>query len=248
MQAKESGELDEEEQYNELMESYREWQRSNILDYKKLENYSDAEFIQKFGEMFDYSDGDASSHALNRGMHFKSDESRLAVRSVFQNTISYILDEKNDRFLLLEEILSPNSPYKVPGIGPHMATTLINAKYPDVPPINGVTKEFFSNIGEILPTKLSDAQREVNRFFNEIVKLSNGELNFDDANHILWYTIKVESGREFMRQNYGITFENKNSIKRRPKVNRKKTLTHEERVEEFYKHLKAIHEQANCEE
>lgn len=247
IRAKDSGEFDDEKDYNDLMESYREWQRDNILDYKKLKGYSDAEFVEKFGEMFDYSDGDASSHALNRGMHFKTDESRLAVRSIFENTVGYIINEENDRFELLEEVLDPNSPYKVPGIGTHMATTLINAKYPDVPPINSVTKDFFNNIGEPLPTKLSEAQREVNRFFNEVIELSQGKLNFDDANHILWYTSKVDSGREFMRQNYAVTFENKSLARRRATTKRVKPLTHDERVAEYFKHLQAIQDQAASE-
>ncbi|MBR3256327.1 hypothetical protein IKG10_01515 [Candidatus Saccharibacteria bacterium] len=248
IRAKESGEFGEETNYNDLMESYREWQRENILDYKKLKGYSDSEFAEKFGEMFDYSDGDASSHALNRGMHFKTDESRLAVRSAFENTVGYIVNPENDRFELLEEVLDTNSPYKVPGIGTHMATTLINAKYPDVPPINSVTKEFFSNIGEPLPAKLSDAQHEVNHLFSEILELSHGKLDFDDANHILWYTSKIESGRAFMRQNYAVTFENKTATRKKSATARKKPLTHEERVADYLAHFQALQNQATEEE
>lgn len=241
IQAKNSGELGDEQDYNDRMEGYRKWLLENILDYDKLTHYSDAEFAQKFGEMFDHTDGSASSHGLTRGMHFNTTESRLAVRNNFENLIAYITNPDNDRFELLETALDPKSPYKVPGIGAHVLTSLINAKYPDVPPVNGTTKEFFNNIGDPLPTKLSDAQRTVAEFFNEVVELSHGELNYDDANHILWYTKTVASGREFMMENYSVTFENK--VPRR-RASSKKPLTHEERVAEAFAHLKAIQEQA----
>ncbi len=253
IRAKESGELREEEinsgqpvddkDYHELMESYRKWQLENILDYDKLTHYSDAEFAEKFGEMYDYSDGNASSHALNRGMHFKTDESRIAARPAFEDAVQYINNSPDDRFELLETIDDKNSPHKVYGLGPHMITTLVNAKYPDVPPVNTTTREFFANIGEPLPVKRSEAQRIVSQFFDDVVELSGGKLNYDEANHILWYSKNIESGRRFMEQNYGVTFEKKTRTHRRAAAH-KKALTHEERVAEALAQLRTIHDQA----
>lgn len=244
IRAKAAGEFGEVTDYHELMEKNREWQLSNILDVDKLKAYSDSEFAEKFGEMFDYSDGDASSHALNRGMHFKTDESRIEVRPAFERAVEFIVNSDNDRFELLAELLDSNSPYKVFGIGSHMATTLINAKYPDVPPINGTTREFFNNIGEPLPTNISDAQHVVSDFFNEVIELSNGRLNYDDANHMLWYSSNTESGRRFMEQNFNVTFENKIAVRKNKGAARKKALTHEERVAEYFAHLQAIQNQS----
>ena len=237
IQAKNSGELGDEENYHERMESYRKWQLENILDYDKLTHYSDEEFATKFGEMFDYSDGAGNSRSRNRIIHFKTDESRLAVRQKFEQMIHFILDPNNDPFTLLEKILEPNSEYKVPGIGEHMTTTFINAKYPNVPPINSSTKKFFANIGEPLPVKCSDAQHIVNEFFNDVVEYSNGELTYDDANHICWYSSKIESGRRFMEQYYSVTFENK-------LVHHRARADQEETVDDIYARLMAIHEQA----
>ena len=245
IRAKKAGDLDGELNYHELMDNCRKWQLENILDYEKLTHYSDAEFATKFGEMFDYSDGSATSHALNRGMHFKTNESRLAVRSAFENMVSFINNPDNDRFEIIEEILKPNSSFKVPGLGIHIVTTLVNAKYPDVPPINNTTNEFFKNIGEPLPAKLPEAERIVSQFFNDIVELSHGELNIDDANHIFWFSKSIESGRRYMEQNYAVTFENK--VVHRKTTARKKVLTHDEQVAEIYAHLKAIQEQASRE-
>lgn len=244
LDARKTGEIESEISHHDLMESYRDWQRKNILDCEKLKNYSDAEFAEIFGEMFDYSDGDASSHALNRGMHFKSTESRIAVRPAFINMVNHIVNSKEERFDLLEELLGPNSRYKVPGIGLHMATTLINALYPDVPPINRTTKEFFANIGEQLPTKISDAQHEVSQFFERVVELSNNELNYDDANHMLWYSSNTDSGRRFMEENFAVTFENKLVTRKKPTKSNKKPQTHEERVAEYAARLQAIHDQS----
>lgn len=242
--ARKSGELDEFSNYHELMEGYRAWQRENILDLDKLKGYSDAEYAEVFGEMFDNSDGTASSHSLNRGMHFKSDESRLAVRRQFENMVGFIVDKENDRFELLSEIKKPDSPYKVPGIGDHIITTLVNAMYPDVPPVNGTTREFFANIGEPLPTSDTEAQRIVSDLFKRIVDTSHDELNFDDANMILWFTRTCDSGRKFMEDRFNATFENK-VRKGRTRAASRKVLTHDEQVAEIYAHLKAIQEQAN---
>lgn len=236
--AKASGELGNETNYDAKMENYRKWQRENILDLEKLHNYSDAEFAEKFGEMYDYTDGTNSAHARAR-MHFSTTEKRLAVRNSFENLVGYINDHENDRFMLLEEVLNPESPYKVLGIGPHIATALINAKYPDVPPINEVTKDFFRNIGEALPTEISNQQRMVNEFFADMKALSNDELTLDDINHICWYSKTIPSGRAFMKSNFPSTF-NDEGEPRRTTNRRKKHLTREEQIAERIAELEAI--------
>lgn len=207
LEAKKSGKLGEETYYGERMERYREWQRTNILDYDKLTGYSDEDFVQIFGEMFDNSDGSVSSHNLARGMHFKTAEKRLTVRQQFEGLIRYIIDPNNDRFKLLEEVLDTSSPYKVPGLGSHSLTTLINSQYPDVPPVNGTTKAFFRNIGLSFPSKLPEQQRAACQFFAEMVALSGGTLTLDDVNLICWFSKEIESGANYMRQAFPDTFE-----------------------------------------
>lgn len=245
IKAKQARALEDENDYDLKIDRYRKWQCENILDLEKLKNYSDAEFAQKFGEMFDFSDGSESAHGLARGMHFKTDEKRLAIRTAFENLIGYINDHEDNRFELLEEVLSPTSPYKVPGLGIHMVTTLINAKYPDVPPINETTKDFFKNIGEPLPTKISAAQLVVRDFFENMLSLANDELNLDDVNHICWFSKTIDSGREYMAQNFPGTFDNTNRPRRISRVARKRILTPEERHAEILARLESIHKQAN---
>ena len=242
IRAKASGELEDETFHNEKIEAYRTWLCENILDYDKLKNYSDNEFATKFGEMYDHTDGTASSHALNRGMHFKSDESRIKIRNQFENLISFINNPDNDRYELLENINSRKD-LKIFGLGDHIVTSLINAKYPEVPPVNATTKTFFSNIGEPLPSNISESQRIVGDFMNNVVNLSNNELTLDDANHLFWYTKDIDSGRNFMKQNFGVTFENK--LRRRSaRTTHKTPKTREEILAETIAHLQAIHDQA----
>ena len=239
--AKDLGEFDDETYYHEKIEGYREWLQKNILDYDKLANYSDSEFILKFEQMYDHTDGSASSHALNLGMHFKSPESRLEIRDKFQSMIVYINNPENDRFKLLEDIRT-NDSIKVPGLGNHVITSLINAKYPDVPPVNGTTKEFFSNIGEPLPSNISESQRIVKEFIDSAINLSNDKLNLDDGNHIFWYVKEVDSGRAFMKNNFNVIYTE--PTRKQKRLARKKALTEEEKLAEAIARLQAVHDQA----
>ena len=190
-------------EYIGLMEQYRAWQRENILDYDKLVNYSDEEFVKVFGEMFDHADGTPSSHGLARGMHFNTPESRLEVRKQFEKAVKHILDSEEKRFELLDEILGKDSEYRVPGLGKHMMTTLINAAYPDVPPINGTTVEFFKAIGRPLAAGLTEQQKEVSEFFDEMVELSGGDMTPDDVNLMFWYAKTNQTGENYMRMCFG---------------------------------------------
>lgn len=235
--SKASGELEEETEYGARMESYRKWLRENILDLEKLHNYSDADFSEKFGELFDYVDGNPG---LTRGMHFKSNEKRLEVRTQFENMVGFINGHENDRYSLLDEILNPNSAYKVPGLGKHVVTALINAKYPDVPPINATTRDFFKNIGETLPTETSEQQREVNQFFTDMKALSNDELTLDDINHICWYTKNIPSGISFMESNFPSTYEREDRPRRASVSRKKKHMTREEQLAARIAELEAI--------
>ena len=240
LRAKQSGELEEETSYGDKIEAIRKWQRENILDLNKLKNYSDEEFAEKFGEMFDHTDGSVSMHNLAK-MRFSKIEKRLAVRNQFENLVGYITSHENDRFELLEEILNPTSPYKVSGLGSHIATTLINSEYPDVPPINETTKEFFRNIDEPLPLNITEQQREVNRFFAEMNDLNN-ELTLDDINHICWYSKTIPSGREFMKANFPATFKSEEHPRR---TTRRKRMTREEQMAARLAELQAINRSAN---
>ena len=241
IRAKEAGEFDDETYYHEKMEAYRKWLRENILDYNKLTNYSDPEFAIKFGEMYEHTDGGASSHALNRGMHFKTPESRIRTRAKFESMIAYINNPKNDRFELLNNIRNTES-LKVSGLGDHIISSLINAKYPEVAPVNTTTKEFFNNIGEPLPSNISKSQHRVNEFIDNVVNLSNDELTLDDGNHIFWYAKEVDSGREFMKNNFNVIYTE--PTRRQKRLARKKNLTPEEKLAATIAHLQAVHDQA----
>ena len=242
LKAKQSGELDEEIDFCARMENNRTWLRDNILNLEKLKNYADDEYAKKFGEMFDYTDGSASANGLARGMHFSTNEKRLAVRTQFENLIGYITNQDNDRFAMLEEALNPNSPYKVPGLGRHMVSALINAAYPEVPSINNTTEDFFRNIGEPLPTGLSNQQRTVGNFFAEMKDLDN-ELTLDDVDHICWYSKTIPSGREYMQSNFPGTFNSEDAPRHRT-GRRAKKLTPEEQLAARIAELQAIQNQA----
>lgn len=241
IRAKDAGEFEDETYYHEKIEDYRKWLRENILDYTKLTNYSDSEYIIKFGEMYEHTDGGASSHALNRGMHFKSPESRLEVRSKFESMIAYINDPENDRFELLDNIDNTES-LAIKGLGDHIISSLINAKYPEVAPVNTTTREFFKNINNPLPISKSKSQHIVNDFINNVVSLSDGKLTFDDGNHIFWYAKEVDSGREFMKNHFNIIYTE--PTRRQKRLARKKNLTPEEKLAEAIAQLQAIHDQA----
>lgn len=243
IKARDARQLEDENDYCEKIAGYRKWLNENILDINKLKNYSDEEFARKFGEMFDYMDGGNSVRGLTRGMHFNSDDRRLAVRSSFENMISYICNESNDHFVMLDEVLNPNSPYKVPGLGSHVATALINAKYPDVPPINATTKEFFKNIGDPLPNERERQQQVVRDFFADMKNLSDSKLTNDDINHIFWYSKTIDSGRDYMMRNFPETFDNTVRV-RRSRGPRKRIMTREERIAERIAELQAIQNQA----
>lgn len=243
--AKKSDEFGEREiSYCDLMESYRKWLRENILDYKKLTNYSDAEFSEKFGEMYLHTDGAPNHNNRNLRMHFNSSESRIAIRSRFEKLIDYILNYEGDKIEILEKLADPDGRYKIKGIGEHILSSLISAKYPEVPPINGTSREFFDNIGDPLPANYTDGLRTIAEFFEDVIKLSNGELGSDDANHIFWYSKNIESGRRFMELNYQTTFEKKAKKKNPLSKNRKKILSYEEEFDVGYADLMAVHEAA----
>ena len=188
--------------YSELMGKYRIWQRENILDYDKLTNYSDEQYAKVFWEMWDYSDGSLNSHNRVRGHYFKTPEQRLEVRARFEKTIKHIVESSENRFELLEEILDKNSGYKISGLGSHIMTTLVNAQYSDIPVINETTAAFFRRIGWAFPSRLSEQQRAVSEFFNEMVSLSNDELTFDDINLMLWFATTNESAKAYMDENF----------------------------------------------
>lgn len=241
IRAKDLGEFDDETYYHEKIDGYRDWLRENILDLDKLKSYSDAEYVSKFEQMYNHTDGGASSHALNLGMHFKSPESRLEIRDKFESVIAYINDPKNDCFKLLEDIRTDVS-LKVPGLGDHIISSLINAKYPEVAPVNGTTKEFFSNIGEPLPSNISESQHIVNEFINNVISLSNGQLTLDDGNHIFWFAKEVDSGHEFMKNHFNVIYTE--PTRKQKRLARKKVLTEEEKLAEAIAHLQAVHDQA----
>ena len=221
--AKKSDEFGEREiSYCDLMESYRKWLRENILDYKKLTNYSDAEFSEKFGEMYLHTDGAPNHNNRNLRMHFNSSESRIAIRSRFEKLIDYILNYEGDKIEILEKLADPDGRYK----------------------INGTSREFFDNIGDPLPANYTDGLRTIAEFFEDVIKLSNGELGSDDANHIFWYSKNIESGRRFMELNYQTTFEKKAKKKNPSSKNRKKILSYEEEFDVGYADLMAVHEAA----
>ena len=174
-------------------------------------------------------------------MHFKSPESRLKSRSKFESIVAYINDPKNDRFELLDDINNTES-LKIKGLGDHIISSLINAKYPEVAPVNTTTREFFKNINAPLPMNKSEAQHIVNEFINDVISLSNGKLTLDDGNHIFWYTEKVDSGREFMKNHFNVIYTE--PTHRQKRLARKKNLTPEEKLAATIAELQAIHDRA----
>lgn len=244
LKAKQTDELGEEIDFNIRMENNRAWLKENILNLEKLKNYSDTEFAEIFGEMFDHTDGDPRSNSFYRGMHFSTNEKRLAVRDKFESMIGYIANHNNDSFDMLKETIESTGSYKVPELGEHMVSALINAEYPDVPSANMVTKDFFNNIGEPLPTELLAKHREVREFFKDMQALNN-DLTLDDIDHIFWYSKNVDSGRNFMLSNFPTTFNDEdNTRKRAARHRRAKKMTPEEQLAARIAELQAIQARA----
>jgi hypothetical protein len=244
LKSKQTGELGEELDFNIRMKNNRTWLKENVLNLEKLKSYDDVEFATTFGEMFDHTDGDPRSNGFVRGMHFSTNEKRLAVRNQFENLIGYITNHSNDYLEMLEETLNPTSPYKVLGLGKHMISALINAEYPDIPSINNVTEDFFKNIGEPLPVELPAKHREVREFFKEMQTL-NSELTLDDIDHIFWYSKNIDSGRNFMMSNFPSTFNDKDNARKSTMHRRRaKKMTPEEQLAARIAELQAIQARA----
>ena len=245
LRAKQIDEMEEEIDFCNRMKNNRAWLKENILNLEKLKSYDNAEFAKKFGEMFDRTNGSASANARARGMHFSTNENRLAVRNQFENMIGYIISHASNRFDILAEVTDKSGAYKVHGIGPHMASALINAEYPDVPIDNNDTKDFFRNIGEPLPKDTSIRQREVGKFFADMLALNN-ELTLDDIDHICWYSKTIPSGCEYMMSNFPSTFVNENNSRRSATGRRRaKKLTKEEQLAARIAELQAIQDSSN---
>lgn len=244
LKAKQTDELGEEIAFNDRMKNNRAWLKDNILNLEKLKNYSDAEFAEKFGEMFDHTNGSASANARARGMYFNTNEKRLAVRNQFENMVGYIVNHDGDHFDIVAEVTAENSAYGVHGIGPHMASALVNAEYPDVPAVNTDTKDFFRNIGEPLPKEMAKQQHEVGKFFADMLAL-NSELTLDDVDHICWYSKTIPSGCEYMMSNFPTTFVSENNTRRNTTRRRAKKMTPEEQLAARIAELQAIQARSN---
>lgn len=243
LKAKQTGELDEEIDFNTRMENNRAWLKENILNLEKLKSYDDTEFAKKFGEMFDHTNGSANANSRAR-MRFNTTEKRLAVRDQLENMVGYIIDHSDDCFDILAEVTDKNSTHKTYGIGKHMASALVNAEYPDVPAVNTDTEDFFKNIGEPLPKDISRKQYEVERFSKDMQSLNN-ELSLDDIDHIFWYSKNIDSGRNFMQSNFPTTFNDEdNTRKSAARRHRAKKLTPEEQLAARIAELQAIQAKA----
>ena len=246
--AKQNDELGEEADYHERVEGYRTWLRDNILDYAK-HNYSDQEFAQKFGEMFEHTYLKKGLRNLTIKRYFETDTDRIAIRDNFEALIDRINDPEQDRFALYQDLTDPKSPYQIKGIGQSLITLLINAKYPDLLPLHSTTEDFFAAIDEPLDTDPKKRQHELHQFVEDMIKLSGSKIDYDDANLIFWYVFNVESGQDYMRAHFSDTyrevFENRAKGTKTPHRCVKKILSPEERLAEIRAELQAVHDQAN---
>lgn len=249
--SKKNGQLGVESNFHERMEGYREWLRDNILNYAE-HNYTDSEFADKFLEMFEHTYISKGLNKLNMERNFKTAEDCIKVRKPFERIIDRINDPNQDRMALYQELTNLSSEDKIKGIGQSMLTALINAKYPDIPPINTPTKEFFEAIGEPLDADLYECQCQIYEFTHDMIKLSDGALNLDDANLIYWYIFNVEAGINYMERHFHDSYEKaleKRSStadgKAKPKRRMaKKLLSPEERLAELRAELQEAHDQA----
>lgn len=245
-----SGEFDNdpnEVRYRELINERQEWLRNNIIDTEKLRSYTDAEFEEKIYEMINHTEGGNSTHARVRGKFRSFNPDITAVRKKFENIINFINNPKIDKFEIIATFDKKEDVYNIKGLGDNSLTALVNAKYPEVPIVNNATEIFFKSIGMDLPKKGAERQKMVHEIFSDMIKSANDEIDFIDANHICWYTQKVDSGIEFMKVNFPATYIEPDSQPRKVGRVRRRKLTPEEEREELIKHLTEIHEQAERE-
>lgn len=241
------GEFDDdpdEVRYHDLIKERHEWLRENILDLEKLRGYTEAEFEQKFYEMIGHTEGSNSIHARTKGVFKKCNPDIKTIRTQFENIIAFITSPRVDRFAALEKVEDKNGEYNIKGLGHNTLTALMNAQYPDVPIVNNVTEIFFKSIDQELPKNITDKQRVVHEIFAEMVKSANGEIDFIDANHVCWYTQKVDSGIDFMKVNFPATYIAPATEPRKTTSRRKRPLTPEEMRAEAIARLQAVHDQA----
>lgn len=241
------GEFDDdpdEVRYHDLIKERHDWLKENILNLEKLRGYTDAEFEQKFYEMIDHTEGSNSIHARTKGVFKKYNPDIKAVRTRFENIIAFITSPRVDKFAALEKVEDANGEYNIKGLGHNTLTALINAQEPEVPIVNNVTDIFFKSVGIKLPKAITEKQRAVHEVFAEMVKSANGEVDFIDANHVCWYTQKVDSGIEFMKVNFPATYIEPTTEARRT-TGRTRKLTPEEQYKALVARLQAVHNQAN---
>lgn len=240
------GEFDDdpdEVRYRDLIKERHDWLRENILDLEKLRGYTDAEFEQKIYEMIDHTEGSNSIHARTKGVFKKYNPETRDVRAQFENIIAFITSPRVDRFAALEKVEDEHGEYNIKGLGHNTLTALMNAQYPDVPIVNNVTEVFFKSIGIKLPKNITEKQRAVHEIFAEMIASANGEIDFIDANHVCWYTQKIDSGIDFMKANFPGTY-----IEPTTETRRTTSRTHKPTPEEQYRalvaRLQAVHDRA----
>lgn len=241
------GKNEHEKNFRESIENRRNWMRENILDVKKLTEYSDEDFKEKILDLFNYVEGTERTQARARGVFLKQvDNDPMIIRTKFENLIKLLNDKNVDKFTLLEKVTGDNSPYRVPGIGHNTLTSLINAQYPEVPIINGTTIFFFNAIGQGLSNKESEQQKEVYEFFKHMLDLTDRDVTFDDMSHVCWFARTTDAGKEFMEREFKIDYDKvATTIAKKPRA---KKLSPEEERAELIRHLQEIQNRSRANE
>ena len=249
--SKKNNQLGVESNFHERMEGYREWLRDNILNYAE-HNYTDAEFADKFLDMFNHTYIYTGFYKINVQSLYGPEENRIAIRQSFEHIIDRINNPDQDPISIYQELTSADFPDQIELISSGLITALINAKHPDIPPINNPTEDFFVAIDEPLPKDPVERLRQIYEFTKDMINLSDGKLNLDDVNLIFWYIFKVEAGQNYMQNHFHDSYEkalagqakSANGSGKPKRRTAKKILSPEERLAKLRAELQEAHDQA----